>query len=178
MLNPLTEIETPRLVLRVPRAEDAAQIFETYASDAEVTRYLTWRPAENLSQTEEAMGHLIALAESGSAYSLVITRKGDGRVMGMVSARPEGYRVNLGYVLGRAFWGRGYMTEAVAAVVGWALAQPGVYRVWAVCDVDNPASARVMEKVGMQREGVLRRWGLHPNVSDEPRDCICYALVR
>ena len=66
----------------------------------------------------------------------------------------------------------------VAAVVDWALTQQGLWRIWAVCDVQNPASARVMEKAGMQREGVLRRWITHPNVSHEPRDCLCYALVR
>jgi ribosomal-protein-alanine N-acetyltransferase len=50
--------------------------------------------------------------------------------------------------------------------------------VWAVCDVDNLASARVLEKAGMGREGRLRRWVLHPNVSAAPRDCWCYAHVK
>jgi hypothetical protein len=54
----------------------------------------------------------------------------------------------------------------------------GIFRVWALCDVDNLASARVMEKVGMQREGILRRWILHPNLSDEPRDVYCYSVVK
>jgi RimJ/RimL family protein N-acetyltransferase len=70
------------------------------------------------------------------------------------------------------------MTEAVRAVAGWALRQPDVYRMFAVCDVENSASARVMEKAGMTREGILRRNSMHPNVSDEPRDSFIYALVR
>jgi RimJ/RimL family protein N-acetyltransferase len=70
------------------------------------------------------------------------------------------------------------MTEALRPIVRWALAQPQIYRVWAVCDVDNPASGRVLEKLGMQHEGVLRCWTLHPNVSDAPRDCDCYAIVK
>ena len=53
-----------------------------------------------------------------------------------------------------------------------------MYRVYAYCDVENLASARVMEKAGMSFEGVLRRWGVHPNRSSEPRDCRCYAAVR
>jgi RimJ/RimL family protein N-acetyltransferase len=85
---------------------------------------------------------------------------------------------NLGYVLGRKFWGQGYMTEAVRAVVDYALAEPEVFRVWAVCDVENAASARVLEKAGMRREGILRRWSMHPNISDEPRDSLCYARVK
>ena len=70
------------------------------------------------------------------------------------------------------------MTEAVRAVVSWAISEREVYRVWAVCDVENPASARVMEKAGMQEEGILRRWTMHPNSSDEPRDCYCYAMTK
>jgi RimJ/RimL family protein N-acetyltransferase len=58
------------------------------------------------------------------------------------------------------------------------LKQQAIFRIWAVCDVDNAASARVMEKAGMQREGVLRRWSVHPNISAEPRDSFCYAIVK
>lgn len=53
---------------------------------------------------------------------------------------------------------------------------PGVHRVCAYCDVDNAASARVMEKVGMVHEGTLRRWAIHPNVSDSPRDVLVYVV--
>jgi len=70
------------------------------------------------------------------------------------------------------------MPEAAQAVVEWALAQPSIYRVWAVCDVDNLASARVLEKIGMQREGLLHRHIIHPNISAAPRDCWCFAKVK
>ena len=70
------------------------------------------------------------------------------------------------------------MTEALTEVVNWALQQPSVWRVGDVVDVDNVASARVMEKAGLEREGLLRRWGSHPNVGDAPRDCLSYAKVR
>ena len=70
------------------------------------------------------------------------------------------------------------MTEALRAVADWALAQPGIWRIGDVCDVDNRASARVMEKAGMSCEGRLRRWGIHPCISPEPRDCLSYARVR
>jgi RimJ/RimL family protein N-acetyltransferase len=53
-----------------------------------------------------------------------------------------------------------------------------VHRVWATCDVDNPRSARVLEKAGLSREAVLRAWGVRPNVSPEPRDMFMYAKVR
>ena len=81
-------------------------------------------------------------------------------------------------MLARAYWGRGYMTEALKELIDWALKQKDIYRIWAVCDVDNLASARVMEKAGMQLEGTLRRWSVHPNISPEPRDSHCYAIVK
>lgn len=96
----------------------------------------------------------------------------------MVGVRPRGHKLDVGYVLARPYWGRGLMSEACAAVVDIAFSDPAVHRVWAVCDVDNHASTRVMEKAGMTREGVLRRWIVHPNVSSQPRDVYCYARVR
>jgi [ribosomal protein S5]-alanine N-acetyltransferase len=71
-------------------------------------------------------------------------------------------------VLARPTWGQGLMTEALSEVVGWALRQPGIWRIGDVCDVENLASARVMEKAGLEREGVLRRWGVHPNLGEVP----------
>jgi [ribosomal protein S5]-alanine N-acetyltransferase len=69
------------------------------------------------------------------------------------------------------------MTEVLTEVVNWTLQQPSIFRS-ALCDVENISSARVMEKAGLVREGLLRRWLMHPNVSDEPRDCLSYARVR
>ena len=74
--------------------------------------------------------------------------------------------------------GEGIATEAARAVVDWALSESSVFRVWAVTDVDNVRSARVLEKLGFEREGRLRRWMIAPNLSDEPRDCWCYARVK
>jgi RimJ/RimL family protein N-acetyltransferase len=86
--------------------------------------------------------------------------------------------MDLGYALARRWWRQGLMSEAVTAMIEWALAQPTIYRVWATCDADNVASARLLERVGMEREGVLRRWLVHPNLSKVPRDCLCYSIVK
>lgn len=83
-----------------------------------------------------------------------------------------------GYVLAPRLWRRGLMSEAVAGLIEWAMASPEIFRVWAVCDADNVASARLLESVGMRREGTLRRWLVHPNLGDAPRDCLCYAIVK
>ncbi len=68
----------------------------------------------------------------------------------MIAYRVREHAADIGYVLSRSLWGRGYMTEAAAAVVEWAINLDFVYRVWAVCDVENKASARVLEKVGKE----------------------------
>ena len=70
------------------------------------------------------------------------------------------------------------MSEAVRLLVTWAMQQSPIFRVRAVCDTANLASARVLEKAGLEREGILRRWIVHPNISSEPRDCFVYARVR
>ena len=139
---------------------------------------MDWRPHESLADTEAFLHAHTARRSEGEELLWALTLKGDERVIGMIALHPAGFRVGIGYVLGRAYWGRGLMTEAARTLVELTLAQPEVFRVWAVCDVDNLASARVLEKAGLVREGVLRRWSLHPNISAEPRDSLCYAKVK
>ena len=86
--------------------------------------------------------------------------------------------MGIGLCVGALVLGQGYMTEAVKKVLDWALKQQEIYRVWSVYDVDNIGSARVMEKVGMQKEGILRCWSVHPSISPEPRDAYCCAITK
>ena len=174
-------IETPRLHLRKPVIEDASSIFDNYGTDPEVTRYLTWRPHESLGDALSALLSRLACWENASEFSWTITPRNEpGTVMGMISVTPERnqWRCSLGYVLAKPYWDQGFMTEAVRAIIDMLFDQPGIFRVWAVVDEENSASARVLEKAGMKREGVLHRWALHPNVSGWPRDCWCFAAVK
>ncbi len=165
--------ETARLISRPIEAADAQAIFDEYGQDAEVTRYLTWRPVTHVEQTR-AFVEICLRAQTSRSYMLV--SKASGRVIGSFDLRTAGHgRLDFGYVLGRRHWRQGLMTEALTEVVGWALAQPSIWRIGAVADVENLASIRVMEKAGLRREGILSRWMIHPNVSDEPRDCVILA---
>jgi RimJ/RimL family protein N-acetyltransferase len=177
-MQPPELFATQRLILRRPVTEDAEAIFREYAQDPEVTRYLTWEPNRSIEQTSEFLRQCRAAWEQGLTFQWAITPKEDGRLLGMIGFRRDGFKAEFGYVLARASWGRGYATEALRPLVDWTLSQREIRRVWAVCDVENQASARVLEKVGMVREGVLRRWSLHPTRSKEPRDCYCYAKVK
>ena len=177
-MRPPEFFETERLTLRVPRPSDAQSIFEGYARDTEVVRYLVWRPHKDVRETEQFLEKCAGGWAASEKFPWVITLKDGGGLVGMMELRLRGFKADVGYVLARRWWGQGFAAEALRPVVEWALAQTGVYRVWALCDVDNAASARVLEKVGMTREGRLRRNTLHPNVSDEPRDSYCYAVVK
>lgn len=169
---------TTRLTLRPIVAEDAVAIFTTYAQDPEVTRFLVWAPHLAVTETEAYIAHcLVAPVDLGRTYVLI--GRDDGKLKGALDLRrPTSHRLEFGYVLGRTFWGTGLMTEALQEVIAWSLRQSAIFRIGAGCDVDNIASARVMEKAGLLREGLLRRWLIHPNVSHEPRDCFAYARSR
>ncbi len=171
-------IETSCLKLRLPLIEDASSIFEQYAQDAQVTKYMTWKPHKNVEMTQQFLQHCINSLIQKSDYFWVILPKQEEKAIGMIRLQLQNYHASLGYVLARSYWNQGLMTEAIQILVDWALNQSNIYRIWAVCDLENIASARVLEKVGMIREGILRRWLIHPNMSNEPRDCLCYAKVK
>jgi [ribosomal protein S5]-alanine N-acetyltransferase len=172
------QIETQRLVLRKPRLDDARSIFEGWAQDSEVTRYLTWRPHERIEQTQVFVQGCIRAWEDETRFPYVITLKATGAVVGMIDPRIEGPKIGIGYVAAHPHWGKGYVTEATRFIIHWAFQQPSIYRVYATTDVENIASRRVLEKVGMQCEGILRKYILHPNISDIPRDSYMYAITK
>lgn len=158
--------------------EDAEPIFNSYATDRLVTRYLTWPPHETIKDTHKFIKRCTNVWLAGTAYPWVLCLKDSGEIIGMIELHLESHRADIGYVLAQDYWEQGYATEAGKLIVEWAIAQPAIYRVWAVCDVDNHPSARVLEKIGMQREGILHRWLFHPNVDKKPRDCYVYSMVK
>lgn len=169
---------TPRLRTRPPRPDDAEAIFRGWATDADVIRYLTWRPHQRIEETAQFIAGCVDAWSGLARRAWVITPFDADSCIGMIELRITGQRAELGYVLARVAWGHGYMTELVQTLTQLALHELPVRRVAAVCDVDNIASARVLEKSGLVREGRLRRYAVHPNVSDEPRDVYLYARTR
>lgn len=179
MRFPPRTLTTARLRFRPPTLEDAPVVFEAYARDPDVTRYVGWQPHTRLEETQLYIRQaLVAWREGKGHRSWVLELHDSGALVGMIGTTREGFMVSVGYVLARPYWNLGLATEALRAVCQAALADPGIWRVWAWADVENAASARVMEKAGMQFEGVLRRFSLHPGRSPEPRDCRCYAMTR
>lgn len=170
--------ETERLLLRRPRTADAEAILERYASDPDVTRFLSWPTHRTVSDTLAFVAYSAAEWQRwpGGPY-LIFAREG-GRLLGSTGfAFETPFRASTGYVLARDAWGRGYARETLRALVDLA-PQLGLRRLYAVCYVEHAASARVLEACGFEREGVLRSCFEFPNLSPgEPMDVCCYAAV-
>lgn len=177
-MKPPERFETERLVLRKPRPEDAYAMFTGWAQDADVTRYLTWRPHKSIEESHEIIRICLKLWEGKEDHPYMLVLKETDQPIGMLALHPDSFKVALGYVLAKAHWGKGYMTEASRAMIEWLLQQREIYRVFATTDVENIGSQRVLEKAGLIHEGLLRRYILHPNISNEPRDCHMYAIVK
>jgi ribosomal-protein-alanine N-acetyltransferase len=170
-------IETQRLVLREPRASDARGLFAAYAQDAEVARYMVWRPHSALAETEAFVAECIRAWGTGMRLPFVLAfAANEQEPIGMLEGRVQSHTLDIGYVLSRRHWGGGLMPEAIAALTEAALATPFFFRVQATCDVENRASARTLEKAGFAREARLERYTVHPNIGPEPRACFMYAI--
>jgi len=179
VLRPPLTWATARLVARPPRADDAAAVYAAYASDPEVTRYLSWRAYTRVPPLTAFLAESAARWEKATGpFGWLLSLKGTDSPIGSIGVSLEGGKAMFGYVFAKKFWHRGLAAEALTFLVDWSLAQPGIFRAWAFCDVENPASVRVMEKAGMVREGVLRRWHACPTLGPELRDCVVCAKVR
>ncbi len=169
---------TSRLFLRPIAMADAGPIFDAYAADPTVANFLIWRPNRTRRDIESYIRACLETPKHRARTYVIQGRKDSVIRGGMDLRQADRHRLEFGYVLSRAFWGHGLMTEALTEIVRWGLDQPAIFRIGAVCDVDNTASARVMEKSGLVLEGLLRRYLIHPGMGKEPRDCLSYARVK
>ena len=170
-------LRTPRLVLRRFTVEDAQAMFDTWANDPQVTRYLTWRPHGLPELTRQLLETWCAAYERPNFYNWALER--DGKVAGNISVVRLGERseyAELGYCMGRAYWNQGLMTEAAQAVIDYLFARVGVHRVGISHAVKNPASGKVARKCGLQAEGVKREFFKTPE--GEYLDIADYGVLR
>jgi RimJ/RimL family protein N-acetyltransferase len=143
-------ITTSRLELRPPHPDDAPALFQAYTADTEVTRFLQWAPHTSVDETATFIAGRIARWQAGEAYAWTISVDSDHDPIGMIELRPADG--SIGYVLGRRWWSRGIMSEALQAVVHHAQATLGLSTLRAWCDAENHGSARVLEKNGFRLE--------------------------
>lgn len=152
------ELETKRLILRRAVPEDALPMYENWASDPEVTKFLTW-PAHSSPEVSRMMAESwVKGCEQQDFYQWMIVHKELNQPIGSISvvdmdAKAE--MAELGYCIGRPWWHQGIMSEAVQAVIDFLFREVGFWRIEAKHDVNNPHSGGVMRKCGMEFAGIL-----------------------
>jgi ribosomal-protein-alanine N-acetyltransferase len=167
---------TERLVLRDLTADDLEAV-HAYASDPEVCRYMTWGP-NTVEQTRDFIAEMVASAEDDRRQSFTWAITAGGAVLGACSVAVtsvEHRRGELGYVVARSAWGQGYATEAALAVLRFAHEQLRLERVEATCRPENNASRRVLSKIGLRQEGLLRS---HMIIRGRREDSLLFASIR
>lgn len=170
------ELRTPRLLLRECRVTDQAAI-HVFASDPEVTRHTVWGP-NTADDTARFLADAVADSREAprARFLLAITEQHCDLAIGWTRleiVNRSNRRAELGYALSPAHSGRGYATEAAAAMLDFAF-ELGLRKVVATCDPLNRGSARVLERIGMRREGYLHD---HVLVRGEWRDRLLYGAV-
>lgn len=175
---------TRRCLLRTLRPDDAARIWALWGQDPLAWHYLAWpRPADEATLRRE-LDYLAALHRKGTAALwLLCAAVEPAQPLGLLQLqRPAGdgasHHLRVGYQLARPHWGRGLMREALAALTEEAFRDPALWRLDALCDVENPASVRLLQALGWHCEGRLARHSLHPAAGPEPRDVWLYARCR
>ena len=152
-------LETERLILRDFVEEDWQRAYE-YESDPRYLRYYEWTE-RTLESVKEFIGWFLAHQTQNPRFKfqLAIVPKSDNLLIGSCGVRMDhvgAVEASIGYELDPNYWNRGYATEAAHAMMDFGFQRFGVHRIWATCIADNLASAHVLEKLGMQREGRLR----------------------
>ena len=173
------KLETERLILRKFKEEDAVDMFNNWASDSEVTKYLTWPAHSSIEVSKQITKLWIADYSNIECYQWAIELKDIGEVIGrigLVDIDNNNENCEIGYCMGKAFWGKGIMTEAFSELINFLFKEIGFQRITARHDVDNPASGQVMEKCGLKYEGTLRK--ILKNNKGILVNCKYYSILR
>jgi ribosomal-protein-alanine N-acetyltransferase len=169
----LPVLETKRLLLRSSDLSDAEDTFE-FISDPEVTKYTFWRVHRSIADSEELLAWL--MTENFASWSIV--HKADEKVIGMCFLHSFNFhhrRAEMAFNLSRLYWKQGYATEAACVMIRFAFKRWRLNRIEGTCMLDNIASARVMEKLGMKFEGILRQ---HSFAKNRFHDLKLYSILR
>ena len=170
-------LTTARLILRKPQPSDEAAQFAMHA-DPEVMRYFSEPPWTDASRATRQIAEDIAAFEKEEFFRFAVELKATGEYLGsssLFSEHRQNRRAEIGYALGRPYWGRGYMHEALSALLEFAFVERDLNRLEADIDPHNTGSASALERQGFNKEGFLpERWIVGGQVSDSA----LYGLLR
>jgi ribosomal-protein-alanine N-acetyltransferase len=171
------ELKTKRLVLRKVDISDALVLYE-YWSDKEVTQYMNIAPFENAQQAEEMIVFLNSLADQQKAFRWSIICRSSNRILGTCgfnSWDKENKRAEIGYELGKRYWGQGIMIEALSGIITYGFRAMELNRIQALVEPNNRTSQRILMKMGFQEEGLLRQY---EQAKGNFIDLIMYSLLK
>ena len=170
-------LKTKRLVLRPFSLDDAQAMYDNWASDPQVTRFMNWPTHENIEVTRAILAEWVPQYQNPSYYHWCITL--DSEPVGAISIlniQERSMAGELGYNIGQKWWRQGITSEAAQAVLDFAFGVVGFHRIEAIHAVANPGSGGVMKKCGMRYEGSARQKYLSSRGVFE--DCDQYAILR
>lgn len=170
------KIETERLVLTRLRHEDAEEIFYSYASKPEATKYVSWPTHQTIDATRAFLRYAVNSWVLGLDYTYGIRLKGSGKFAGSFGVIHEDGKVQFGYILSPAHWRNGYATEACIRMMTLLREFPSLYRVGTFVDAENTGSIKVLLKSGLVEEARLPAWFRFVNQDNRPKDCILFRL--
>ena len=153
-------IETSRLILRRFTLEDAQAMYDNWASDPEVTKFLCWPTHTSVEVSRTVLSDWVSHYSEENYYQWAIVPKDFGQPIGSIAAvhiHDRVGKVEIGYCMGKNWWHQGIMTEALNAVIDFFFEEVGANRVEACHDPKNPHSGAVMKKCGMTYEGTHRQ---------------------
>lgn len=154
-------LETRRLILRKYKTTDAEAMYRNWASDDEVTKFLTWPTHSSVEVSKQVVEEWVKEYINEDTYHWAITVKENGDEpigdIAVVSIKDNASVAHIGYCIGKAWWNKGIMSEALGAVRDYLFDIVGVNRIEARHDSNNPNSGKVMRKCGMKYEGTLRQ---------------------
>lgn len=172
-------INTDRLLLRRFELDDAYDMFENWANDSEITRFLSWETHSSVEVTTEILEKWVNEYKNNDIYNWAIELKEIGEVIGsicIVKLDEKNYSCEIGYCMSRIFWGKGIMSESLKAVINYLFSEVGINRIVAKHDTNNVASGKVMLKSGMKYEGTLRQVEIRDN--KDFYDLAVYAILK
>ncbi len=177
MLLALPEkILSTRTYLQRLRYEFAEEIFFSYASKPEATRFVSWPTHASIDDTRKYLDYAVNAWEACSEYSFAIRLNDSNRLIGSIGCLNDDGKVQFGYVLSPECWNQGFATAACHALLVQLKSLTNVHRIWTFIDCDNIASGKVLLKNGLVEEARLTKWFRFINQGNEPRDCIFYRV--
>lgn len=174
------ELESNKLLFRKASISDSKDMFNNWANDKEVTKYLRWDAYEKEEDTIKFLNYLENSYKEDNFYNWMVIPKDEGVPIGTIGAVDidvNNNTVEIGHCYGRSFWNKGYGTETLTRIIKFFFEEVEVETIYAYYVDGNSASGKVLEKVGMKYEGILRK-RVYDKVTKKQVDLISYSITR